>query len=141
MKSIYEEDLIIIRMFPGEAITDKLVEACREHNVNTAVVLSSIGQLKDIELGYFVERGDYSPETFTDTYELLSLSGIITEQDGEYLPHIHAVLGSSEKKAIGGHLIRGTVQVTNETVLLTRDIKVNRTYNEKTGLKDLTPSL
>ena len=139
MRSMQRDDLLVIRMIPGEEVVTNLMEACSDNNVATAVILSSIGQLKDVELGYFVNRGDYSPEEFKETYELLSLSGMITMQDGVYLPHIHAVLGTSTKSTIGGHLIRGTVQVTNETVLLIRDFNVKRAYNDNTDLMDLDP--
>jgi predicted DNA-binding protein with PD1-like motif len=104
------------------------------------VVLSSIGQLKEIELGYFVKKGDYFPEILQETYELLGISGMITKQDGKYIPHLHAILGNIEKEAYGGHLIRGTVQTTNETILRISYIELGRTLNERTGLMDLDPS-
>jgi len=52
------------------------------------VVISGIGQLKDLKLGYFREKGHYAPEAFHETHELLSLSGNVIKQDGGYLFHI-----------------------------------------------------
>ena len=91
----------------------------------SAVVLSSIGQLRDVSLGYFVKKGDYDPETFEGPLELLSVSGIISRGVDGYTPHLHAVLGEKDKRAVGGHLISGEVVITNETVLQLLDIDVS----------------
>jgi len=137
MQSTEKGNLIFARLFSGEIIHEELEEVCKKHNVVTAVVISGIGQLKDFELGYFRERGDYSPEAFDEAHELLSLSGNIIEQDGKFLFHLHAVLGNRAKEAVGGHLIRGTVEVTNEIVLLKSELELRRRMEDETGLMGL----
>ena len=103
---------------PDEELQEQLKEACKKHDVKNATVLSGIGQLKKFQLGYFKEKGDYSPETFDKPYDLLSLTGNICLQDGEYLLHFHAVLGDENKQVVCGQLIKGTVEITNEIILL-----------------------
>jgi len=137
MLSKEEDNLIFVRLFPGEDIYHELNEACRKHKVKTAVVLSGLGQLKQFELGYFKEKGNYAPEEFEKAHELLFLTGSISDQDGEYKFHLHAVLGSEEKTAIGGHLTKGRVEVTNEIVLLKTNLKVTRKLEESTGLQGM----
>ena len=66
----------------------ELEKICKKHDVKTAVVISGIGQLKDFKLGYFREKGDYTPEAFHEPHELLSMLGNIIKQDGGYLFHI-----------------------------------------------------
>ena len=137
MQSKEENNLIFIRLFPGEDIYGALKEICRQHRVETAVVLSGIGQLKQFELGYFKKKGDYTPREFEKAHELLSLSGNISSQEGEYNFHLHAVLGNEEKGVVGGHLIKGTVETTNEIVLLKAKLKVKRKLEETTGLQGM----
>lgn len=137
MQSKEKDDLIFIRLFPDEDIHEKLIEACRSHNVKTAVVISGLGQLKKFQLGYFKEKKNYAPQRFDKPYELLSLTGSICSQNGDYILHLHAVLSDEKKNAIGGHLIEGKVEVTNEIVLLKMDINIERRLEEETGLKGL----
>ena len=129
--------LVFIRLFPGEDVNEKIRDACRLHNVETAVVLSGIGQLKTAKLGYFKEKGDYSPETFNKPLEILSLNGNITKEDSDYNLHLHVVLGDEKKNAIGGHFIEGKISITGEIVLLKTNINVKRKLDNDTGLKGL----
>jgi hypothetical protein len=137
MQSKEKDNLIFVRLFPGENIHSKLMEVCKKHKVETAVVLSGIGQLKKFQLGYFKEKGNYVPEEFAKPHELLSLSGNISNQEGEYKLHLHAVLGDEDKSVIGGHLIKGEVEVTNEIVLLKTNLKITRNLEEATGLEGM----
>ena len=85
-------------------------------------------------LGYFKRKGDYTPQKFFIPRELLSLSGNIVLQDDEYIFHVHAILGDEKKNTIGGHLLDGTVSITNEIVLLKEDLDIKRVKDEETGL-------
>lgn len=129
-----DKNLIFIRLFPGEDIFASLREACKREAVETAVVVSGLGQLVDFSLGYFKEKGDYAPEGFSEPHELVALSGIISKHDKDYNFHLHAALSDKEKKLVGGHLIKGSVSVTNEIVLLKSKAGIKRRLEEKTGL-------
>jgi hypothetical protein len=137
MQSIQKDDLIFIRLFPDEKIYEKLEEVCMKYQVDTAVVISGIGQLKDFKLGYFKEKDNYTPEHFKTPHELLSLEGNITKRGEEYLFHLHAVLGNEKKEVIGGHLIEGLVEVTNEIVLLKTKLEFERKTEDNTGLEGM----
>jgi len=137
MQSEEKDNLILARLFPGEDIHQELKEICNKHRVETAVVLSGIGQLKQFQLGYFKEKGNYVPQEFAEPHELLSLSGNISNQKGEYKLHLHAVLGNEDKGVVGGHLIKGEVEVTNEIVLLKTAVSITRRLEETTGLEGM----
>jgi predicted DNA-binding protein with PD1-like motif len=137
MHSKQKDDLIFIRLFPDENIYEKLEEICIKYQVDTAVVISGIGQLKDFKLGYFKEKGNYTPEYFETPHELLSLEGNVCRQNGEYKFHLHAVLGNEKKEVVGGHLIEGLVEVTNEIVLLKTGFKFERKIEDSTGLEGM----
>ena len=137
MQSKEKKNLIFVRLFPNENVNEKLIEVCEKHDIKTAVVLSGIGQLKNTQLGYFKEKGNYSPKVFNKPLEILSLTGNICKQGNEYLPHIHAVLSDEKKVALGGHFIDGKISITAEIVMLKTNLDAKRKINEKTGLMDL----
>jgi predicted DNA-binding protein with PD1-like motif len=132
-----KDNLIIVRLFPGQDIFNQIQEACKKHGVETAIVIGGLGQLKQFELGYFKEKGNYCPQFFEEPHELLSLTGNISKQNDEYNFHLHAVLGNENKQVIGGHLFKGVVEVTNEIVFLKTEIKITRKVEDKTGLKGM----
>jgi hypothetical protein len=137
MQSKEKDNIIFLRLFPDEDLHEKLREVCKLYGVKTAVVLSGLGQLKKFKLGYLKEKDNYTPEKFDKPQELLALTGNICLQNEDYELHLHAVLGDEKKNAIGGHLIEGKVEVTNEIVLLKTNIAVKRRLEEKTGLKGM----
>lgn len=132
-----KDNLIFVRLFPGEVLYDALKEVCRKHNVVTAVVLSGLGQMKEFTLGYFSSKGDYRPEEFTEPHELVVLTGNISKQGDDHNFHLHAALGTSDKEIIGGHLMGGKIEITAEIVLLKSDLMMQRRIDEKTGLSGL----
>jgi len=137
MKSKEKNNIIFLRLFPNEDINEQLKKACENHNVKTAVVISGIGQLKSARLGYFIEKGNYAPQTYTNRLELLSLSGNICKHDSDYALHLHAILGDEKKSTFGGHFISGKISINGEIVLLKSDLNVQRKIDDETGLMTL----
>lgn len=137
MQSKEKNDLIICRLFPGEDIHGQLQAVCEKHKARTVAVVSGIGQLAEFELGFFKEKGDYLPEKFIEPAELLGLNGLVSLQNNKREFHLHAVLGTPDKKTIGGHFISGKVSITAEIVLMKTDITVQRETEEVSGLKGL----
>jgi predicted DNA-binding protein with PD1-like motif len=137
MQSREKDNLVFVRLFPNEDIHWQLRRVCKKHEVETAVVLSGLGQLKQFQLGYYKEKGNYRPQEFGKPHELLSLTGNISNQQGEYRLHLHAVLGDEGKSVVGGHLISGKVELTNEIVLLKIELKIKRILEDSTGLEGM----
>ena len=101
----------------------------KKNDIETAIFLSGVGQLKDVELGFF--NGErYEILKYDEVFELLSMSGNITKQKEGYIIHIHVVLGREDGSTIGGHLMRGIVQSTNEIVLMISNLKIERRLEE-----------
>ncbi|OGS40318.1 MAG: hypothetical protein A3K77_07475 [Euryarchaeota archaeon RBG_13_31_8] len=137
MLSKEKKNIIFLRLFTDEDINKQIKNVCKIHKVKTAIVISGIGQLKNVQLGYYKEKDNYTNEIFNKPLEILSLSGNICSENGEYLIHMHAVLSDEKKSAIGGHFIEGIVSVTAEIVLLKTDIIAKRKIDDQTGLKML----
>jgi len=138
MQDKEKENLIFIKLDPDEDVFLKLKQVCKKYKIESAVILSGIGQLKKAELGYFKEKGNYTPECFEKPLELLSLTGNICKKEkDEHIFHIHAVLGDEHKNAIGGHFISGIISVTAEIIIFKTNLGFKRKINKKTGLQSI----
>jgi predicted DNA-binding protein with PD1-like motif len=124
MQSIEENNLIIARLFTGDDLIESLKTLCQKHKVETAVIISIIGQLKQFTLGYF-DGEKYLYDEFPSVHELLSVSGMVSwsEEDNEYKYHLHIVVGNEEKTDLRRAFDQGLVQATNEIILLKTKIK------------------
>lgn len=133
-----KDGVIMARLYQDEDLFESLEELCRACDVKVGVFLSGIGMLKQAELSFFVEHGKYATVLFPEPLELVSLTGNVIREDGEYAFHLHAVLARETKDAVAGHLSRGKVNVTNEIVILKTGIPAARKKDEATGLMALT---
>lgn len=138
MISSEQNNLIIARFFPNENVFEQLKNLCQKHNLRTGVVVSGIGQLGLVELGFFKEKGNYAPEKLESPMEVLNISGIISKNEtSEFDFHLHISLSNENKNVFGGHFIDGIVSVTLEVIILKTEIPIKRKIEEETGLKGL----
>jgi hypothetical protein len=96
MQTKENQGIVAVRLFPEEDFYSSLKKACEKHYLREGIILSGIGQLKNFELGYFREKGDYTPEFFSSAFELVSLTGNIVKEE-DYTFHVHACLGNEKK--------------------------------------------
>jgi predicted DNA-binding protein with PD1-like motif len=136
----YHDDgrAIMIRLHQNEDLFDSLTEICKACKVLTGVFVSGIGMLKQAELSFYVKQGKYATVLFPEPLELVSLTGNVLLQDGEYAFHLHAILAKQTKEAVAGHLSGGKVNVTNEITILKTDVPAQRKMDDATGLMALT---
>lgn len=137
MISSEKDNLIIARIFPGENVFEQIKIVCQENNIKTGIVLSGVGQLGFVELGFFKEKGNYTNQKFETPLEVLSVSGIISEKKNDFDSHLHISLSDEKKNAFGGHFIDGIVSITLEIVILKTSIIIKRKIEEETGLSGL----
>ena len=129
---------LFIRLHPGDIVPDVIGEISEKAGVETAVIVSGVGMLKDVELSYFVGQGKYESHHLVEPLELISLSGNISRQEDGYIVHAHAALAGPDGRVVGGHLTRGVVWITNEIVLSRIPIKFLRLEEPETGLRGIS---
>ena len=118
----------------GEELLSCLSDFAKQEGIASAS-LQAIGALKDFELGYYyLDRKEYGRKEFDEIAELITCSGNIAIRKEEPFVHIHAVLGRADYTVIGGHLFKGVVAVTAEIVVLPLPNRMERDYDERTGL-------
>ncbi|HNQ35616.1 MAG TPA: DNA-binding protein [bacterium] len=110
-------ELVIMRLQPGENLMERLVEAGRKYGVRLGVVVSGLGTTRKVRLGYFRSPGNYDTRTFEGVHELLALSGGLRLEGNELKPHLHATVSGPDLQAWGGHLLELEAAVMVEVVL------------------------
>ena len=103
-------DILIIRLDEGEKVVESLTAACLRVGVRSAVVLSLVGAVKELEL--ILMKGHQ--ETFKEHFEIMG-NGNISTWEGRPKVHVHLV-GGNETKVKAGHLVEGTATVFCEIV-------------------------
>ncbi len=127
-------DTLVIRIDKGEEIIQSLRLAAEKEQVRLAAV-EALGAVDDFTVGVFdtVEK-QYHANHFSGAFEIVSLTGTVTTQDGKFYAHLHMSAGDREGKVFGGHLNSATVSATCEMVVRVLDGEVERQFDEKVGL-------
>ena len=127
-------DTLVIRIDKGEEIIQSLRLAAEKEQVRLAAV-EALGAVDDFTVGVFdTAEKQYHANHFTGAFEIVSLTGTVTTQDGKFYAHLHMSAGDREGKVFGGHLNSATVSATCEMVVRALDGEVERQFDEKVGL-------
>lgn len=127
-------DKIFARIDPGEDIVQQLTFLADKEQISLAHV-NGLGAVNDFTTGVFdVQKKEYYSFNTTGSYEILSLTGTITEKENEPYLHIHMSAGNEEGAVVGGHLNRAVVSATAELVIDIVKGKINRKFSEEIGL-------
>ena len=128
------DNIIIARIDKGEEILEQLKVIAINENIKLASI-NALGAINDFTVGvYKTDEKKYYSNSFKGYYEITSLTGTINTMDGEYYAHLHMSAGNEKGEVFGGHLNRAVVSATCEMVITVIDGKVDRVYDEDTGL-------
>ncbi len=120
------DEVILSRLMPEEDLFAGLIKIAKDHGIERGVILSAIGSLKDVvfvnvraHTGIPVETKDIVEIEEAGPFELLSLEGNFfpSQENGEPVIHLHAILGTSSGSVTGGHLLKAAVFTTAEIIL------------------------
>ena len=129
---------LVVKLQRGEDLLPSLEGALEDRGVTSGLVLSGIGALERLELGWFDAKGGrYVRKRFEGSHELLSLQGSVT-LGAEPSLHLHATVAGPSYEAVGGHLFEGRVSVLAEIgIRHLRGLRMTRKKNPATGLNEL----
>ena len=136
MKSGEDKSLIVAKFEDGKDLFESLSTIIEKYEIESRIVLTGIGMLRNFVLGYF-DGKIYQKKEFKEPCELVSLQGSITTGK-ETVIHLHASLAEESNNVVGGHLFQAEVCMLNEIVLRRlNDLTLVRKENPVTGLKEL----
>jgi len=123
-----EGNLVVFRFEDGKEVIESLKRVAKENQIQSGVILSGIGMLRDFEISFYSrEKAGYVTSKFNEPVELLSLSGNISLCNNEGFFHLHVALAREDKTGIGGHLKKATVHNTLEGLIVKfSEIKLTR---------------
>ncbi|MBF6978781.1 DNA-binding protein [Aerococcaceae bacterium zg-BR22] len=117
---------IIVRFDRGDWVMDNLIELTKKENIRAAY-MSGIGAFDLAQLNFFFwEKQDYETKAFEEEFEVLSLNGNFSINNGEPHIHLHTALGRSDYSTIGGHLNDARVSITLELFIEVLDTTLTR---------------
>ena len=127
-------DTLLVRIDRGEEILEQVKALALKENITFASV-QALGALGSFTVGvYNVDEQKYYANSFEGSYEIVSLTGTIDTMNGEFYTHLHLSAGNDKGEVFGGHLNRAVVSATCEMVVRLIDGKIDRKYDDVTGL-------
>lgn len=128
------EDTIILRIDPEEELCEQLILLARKENILLAEI-SGLGAVKEFTTGVFdTAAKEYHANSFSGSFEIVSLTGTLTRKDGNPYLHVHMSAGDETGHVFGGHLNRAVVSATAELVIRLIHGTVERKMSEAIGL-------
>lgn len=127
-------NVIAVKMLPGDEVMDVVKTVALKENIKCAKI-EAIGATNEFTIGaYNVPERKYYKSDFKGSWEIVSLLGNITTQNGEFYLHLHMCAADEEGKAVGGHLNKAVIGVTCEMFITLIDGNIDRMVDETTGM-------
>ena len=125
---------LIVRLNYDADLIQSITEPVRSKGVE-AGSFTAIGALKRARLGYYDQRSHEYREIKVDSpHEMVSCVGNVSLKDGESFTHAHVVLADEKGSTKAGHLLEGIVFAAEVHLRQLEGPKLERKYDEVTGL-------
>ena len=125
---------IIVRIDKDEEILEQVKKLALKENIRLAAV-QALGATNSFTVGvYNVAEKQYYANSFSGSFEIVSLTGTINTMNGEFYTHLHMSAGDEKGQVFGGHLNRAVVSAVCEMVITVIDGVVDRRFSEEIGL-------
>jgi hypothetical protein len=125
---------IILRVERGEELLSAIQRCCRETGVALGAI-QGIGAADQIEIGLFaVKEREYHSTRLSGDHEITSLTGNVSQKDGDVYLHVHATLSGPDHRVVGGHLNSAVISATCEVIIQRIEGEVPRRFDEGVGL-------
>jgi predicted DNA-binding protein with PD1-like motif len=123
------KDLLVV-LAPGDELHASVLAAASEHGIEGGL-LSAIGAVDELELGYFcLPERVYTRRIVNDRLEVVSLNGNLAMKDGKPFLHAHGLFTGRDFSAVGGHVFRARVSITLEVLIVATARLVRQPFPE-----------
>jgi len=125
----------ILVLHKGEPVLASILKCVKTLKIPSAA-LSGLGAFENPTIAYFdLSQQKYLDKTFPGIYELISLTGNITQSEGKPMAHIHVALGNKDYQVIGGHFKDALVGVTVEITITPLQNPIQRELDPTVGIR------
>lgn len=124
----------IIRLDRGDRWPNALVEAFAEIKLGGAFFYG-VGGVENPEVGYYdLPVQKYMTKKFEGIFEVVSITGNVSELNGTPVVHSHGVFSGPGYSVFGGHFVSGIVAGTLELFVSDVGGTIKRKADPRTGL-------
>ena len=125
---------IVMKLAIGEGIKENLISLAEKEDIRAAEV-TGLGAVDRVDLAFYhLNTQNYENHQIEEGFEVLSLMGNLTMNQGKYHPHLHIVLGRKDLSTIGGHLNEAYTSVTMEITVTILEGAIERSLDETVSL-------
>jgi predicted DNA-binding protein with PD1-like motif len=125
---------LIVRLKHDADLIQSIAELARSSGID-AGSFTAIGALKRARLGYYDQKNhEYREIKIDSPHEMASCVGNVSVSDGKPFVHAHVVLADEKGNARAGHLLEGIVFAAEVHLRQLEGLKLERKYDEVTGL-------
>ena len=129
------KNFYILKISRGEKIQKSIEEFAKKGAKNGGFFIG-IGAVEDATLAHYsVKDKKYTQKSIKKPLELASLIGNVCFSKGKIIIHSHAVLADKDLKTFSGHLVDAKVSGACEIIFFPFNKKIQKVYDEATGLK------
>lgn len=133
MKYIIDKDTIYLRIDKGEEVCSSLLKIAKELNINSASI-SGLGASNEFTVGVFdLDKKEFIGNNFKTEYEITNLTGNLSLKDNLPYLHLHGTFANL-KEVVGGHVTKCIISLTAEMVIKKTSKKIDRIFDNETGL-------
>ena len=127
-------DTYVVRIDRGEEIIEKLTELCKKEKIRLGSI-EGLAAADHIVMGaYSVSEKVFHKTELNEEMEVSSLTGNISEKDGEVYLHLHINAAGKDGITHGGHLNEARISATCEIFVRKINGVVERKPDPVTGL-------
>jgi|JI10StandDraft_1071094.scaffolds.fasta_scaffold04200_13 predicted DNA-binding protein with PD1-like motif len=127
----------ILKIEPGEELLSCLSEFVEKNRIPSGY-FQGIGGVTNVKLGYFdLKKNDYIHHFFKGDYELITISGNISDVEGKPFVHAHGVFSDAEYQTFAGHVFEAIATITAEIFLFPLDVALIRHSHKSFNFKEL----
>jgi predicted DNA-binding protein with PD1-like motif len=128
------ESEVLIRLDDGDDIIGSLKEVCKKERIESGLIVG-IGAARKAEIAHYdTKKKKYNIRKLEGMLEIVSLKGNVAMLDGEPALHLHIILSMHDYSTLSGHLMGAEICPTCEITLIPYKAKIERRFDEKTGL-------
>jgi predicted DNA-binding protein with PD1-like motif len=118
---------LFVRVDPGEQLVASLLKASTDLGVRAAAIVSGVGMLSSVKLGFFEEElDDYVARGLPGIFDVSVITGNVVARDDKLVAHIHAVMNDPSHVTYSGHVIEAICHITMELFLSTSRLELER---------------
>lgn len=134
MRYVKDGARIILRLDDGDEIISSLKAICKKEKIKSAF-FSGLGAAKRAEIAHYNPKTKkYKTKKPKGPLEIVSLTGNVAMLQGEPVVHAHVCFSVPDFSTFSGHLMSAEVYPTCEILMTPFGIKIERKFDEKTGL-------